>query len=517
MTESRLQKVLVVLLVIALLALLIVGSIFFMMTNAVIEWKIYPKNAEVLNLRGKEISISHYERVREAFPYTEIYWDVPFQGSSYPEDTEELTVAALTDEDVMILGYFKQLHRLHAQNCKDYPQLIAYREANPDCQLFYSVTIDGQEYSQDAQYIEITNLTDEEVVLLDLLPQLNNVNAQSCDDYAQLAELQQRHPECLVDYSVTIAGQDFAVDSKELVIEGADAEQVHYLLQYLPLVEKVHLVDPVSNGQSLLQLRQQREDIAFTWELDFQGVLLKDTDTEVDISGTLPENLDQVSALMDYLPDAEKLIMTDCGFDNEAMAAFRETKRPDYKVIWTVMCGTIPVRTDEIFFHPIQERVYYFFDEDAYNLRYCEDMICVDVGHMALHDISWVEYMPNLKYLILCLTTVLDITPLSTCKNLIFLELDMTGIQDYTPLLGCTALEDLNLGLTYGDPAPIAQMTWLKNLWWKGKGYQTMVMLQEALPDTNMNFNPKTTSGGGWRKLQNYYDMRDILGMHYMN
>jgi hypothetical protein len=29
-------------------------------------------------------------------------------------------------------------------------------------------------------------------------------------------------------------------------------------------------------------------------------------------------------------------------------------------------------------------------------------------------------------------------------------------------------------------------------------------------------FNPPITVGAGWRRLDNYYDMRDALGMHYM-
>ena len=179
-------------------------------------------------------------------------------------------------------------------------------------------------------------------------------------------------------------------------------------------------------------------------------------------------------------------------------------------------CGEITVRTDETTFMPVREAVYYFFDEDTYNLRYCEEMVCIDLGHMAIRNIDFVEFMPHLKYLILAHTTVTDITPISNCKELVFLEMDWTGIKDYEPLLGCTALEDLNLGLTYGDPEIIGQMTWLKNLWWKGRGYNAQVLLQEKLPNTTLVFNSKLTVGGGWRKLQNYYDMRDPLEMPYM-
>lgn len=517
MTDNRTKNAVLIVAIIVLLAVLIAGSVFFLRTYEFIEWKIYPKNAQMLNLRGTGITVSHYEKVRKEFPDAEIYWDIPLGDSYYPENTKELTLTEISEEVISLLGYMEQLQVVCAEDCEEYALLAKLQETYPNCQVRYTVTIDGKDYDWNTQEIEVSGLTDTDVERLAYLPELKTVNAAACKDYARLAAIREQYPQCQVSCSVTIAGQEFASDVQEITVDGADAAELQTLLPYLTQLKTVHLTNPVSDGQTILRLQESMAHIAFSWELDFYGITLYSTDAEIDISGVTPESLDQVAAMMEYLPNAEKLIMTDCGFDNETMAAFRETKRADYKVVWTVMCGSIPVRTDEVYFHPIQERVYYFFDEDAYNLRYCEDMICVDVGHMALHDLSWVEYMPNLKYLILCQTTVTDITPLSSCKSLIFLELDWTAVKDYTPLLGCTALEDLNLGLSYGSPEPIAQMTWLKNLWWKGAGGKTRTLLEEALPDTNFNFTSNTTSGGGWRKLQNYYDMRDILGMPYMN
>ena len=164
---------------------------------------------------------------------------------------------------------------------------------------------------------------------------------------------------------------------------------------------------------------------------------------------------------------------------------------------------------------PVREHVYYFLDEDAYNLRYCEDMLCVDVGHMGLTNIDFVKGMPHLQILILAHNGQLqDISPISSCKELIFLELDWSAVKDFTPLVGCTSLEDLNIGLTYPSVEPLMQMTWLKNLWMvdRGGAYQ----LSQALPDTKIVASADVTVGAGWRNLPNYYKMRDMLGMEYM-
>jgi Leucine-rich repeat (LRR) protein len=166
---------------------------------------------------------------------------------------------------------------------------------------------------------------------------------------------------------------------------------------------------------------------------------------------------------------------------------------------------------------PVRENVYYFNDEEAYNLRYCEDMVCVDIGHMSIHDIDFVRYMPNLQYLILAHTQVQYIEPISSCKKLKFLELDWSPIRDLTPLKECTALEDLNLGNTFADFAPIKKMTWLKNLWMIDCSTRARYEMTQALPDTRVMVTGAATVANGWRDLDNYYAMRDLLGMHYMS
>ena len=40
--------------------------------------------------------------------------------------------------------------------------------------------------------------------------------------------------------------------------------------------------------------------------------------------------------------------------------------------------------------------------------------------------------------------------------------------------------------------------------------------LAEALPDTRVNYAGDRTVANGWRMLDNYYAMRDMLGVGYM-
>ena len=67
------------------------------------------------------------------------------------------------------------------------------------------------------------------------------------------------------------------------------------------------------------------------------------------------------------------------------------------------------------------------------------------------------------------------------------------------------------------DPTPLLEMPWLKNLWINNVPItaQQRQALTEALPNTHIEFDAGFTTAGGWRELQNYYDMRDLLGMPY--
>ncbi|MBQ8833714.1 MAG: hypothetical protein IJ001_02155 [Oscillospiraceae bacterium] len=411
--------------------------------------------------------------------------------------------------------YAKDVESLDLRGTKlTVEEFDALREEMPECDILWNVPFQNTYYPSDTTTIVLKSLTEEDVQRLDYLPQLDRINAVGCHDYDLLLQLQERHPDCRVSYYVQIGESRFNETTEDLTIRGLDEEDAE-LLQYLPNAKTVHLSNPAASSETLMALSEMYPGISFTWDCELYGLTITPETTEVDLSGKTV-TLEAVENALRSFPNVEQVIMCDCGIDNETMAAFREKMREEYKVVWSVDCGGIIVRTDETSFIPVKHNVYYFHNDDVYNLRYCEDMIAVDLGHMTFTDLEWVEYMPHLKYLILAHTTVTDISSLSTCKELVFLEMDWTAIRNYEPLLGCTALEDLNLGLTYGDYEVIGQMTWLKNLWWKGRGYKALNYLTEALPDTKLVFNSHLTVGSGWRNLQNYYDMRDALGMYYM-
>lgn len=515
---SKLTKVLVTILITLILLLAGLGAFWFFTNHVIVGGAFYPKKAEFLNLTDEELTVEKYEQIQEALPDAQIYWNVPVDGTSYPVDSREVTVKNLTEADVRGLSYMKNLKAVHAVGCTNYALLNQLIQDHPGCLVEYAVTIDGISYAQDAAEIQLKHLTEEDISMLVYLPKVTSIRAEGCTDYALLAKLRAARPDIAVDYAIAIAGQQVDADVQELTLTGATAEELNSLLVHLASLQTLHLVNPACDGQQLLALQSSFPNMTISWELVKDGISIRSNAEELDLSGVTLNSIEEVEGIMAYCPDVKQVYLGAPNIDNETISQFRESKRAEYKVVWTVMCGSLAVRTDATYFHPTGQRVFYFYDKDAVNLKYCEDMICLDLGHMSIKSCDFVRYMPNLKYLILgCCGQLKDISALETCKNVIFLELYLTSVLDLEPLLGMTALEDLNMGYNLGDPAIVAQMTWLKNLWWSGCSAKGKGLLYNGLPDTHINFAALNSTSGGWRKLDNYYKMRDSMNAAYMD
>lgn len=555
--ERKLNPVLLIVLAAALLAVGI--AVWFLLTHVWVAGTFYSRNADVLDLRFADVTTADYDKLRKKAPNSEILWRIPFQGKTYDQDTDVLYVTSLTDEDVATLDYFTRLKTVEAQECTDYPQLAALAARRPEVTVEYAVTIDGREYPQGTAVVSISGITEEEINLLTYLPELTAVTAVGCRTPEQMTQLRNFCQEKGLSFALRFGTKTYPDTVEELDVTGVTDGELE-LLQLLPELKTLHLKNPEADPETVAQLRSTYPKADISWEVEIAGVSFPDDTKEVDLSAVLESsaaqttagtaagtqtaagaqtttktqtttgtatgtqstapavtlNLEDLEKKMSYLSDAKQVFLGKCGLDNEELAALRERVRDSYKLVWTVQLGKkLTARTDDTTFMPVREHVYYFLDEDAYNLRYCEDMLCVDVGHMGLTNIDFVKGMPHLQILILAHNGQLqDISPISSCKELIFLELDWSAVKDFTPLVGCTSLEDLNIGLTYPSVEPLMQMTWLKNLWMvdRGGAYQ----LSQALPDTKIVASADVTVGAGWRNLPNYYKMRDMLGMEYM-
>jgi len=512
---SKKKIFLMVLLVVLLFSSVAAGVFWHMRHYVLIDLQFYPKGAQYLDLREKEISTRHYEKILRRLPGCEVRWNVPLSQDSWPDDAQTITVTKLTERDIRSLKYLPQLQTVEAEGCADYQNLLLLQRLWPELQVHYTVPLGGERFSGKIKQVALEHIVPEEIELLQYLPNLRRVLCSSGQPET-VTSLMEYCEAKDVEFLISLGGPPITMDTRVVKAEGLTEEQLK-LLTLLPEMRKLHILEPEVSAECLLQLRQDLPDVQITWEREFLGQQLTTEMAEIDLSETKITDLNRLDTEMAYFPDTETVFLGECKLSNETLAAHREQVRDKYKLVWTVTCGKkLKTRTDATTFMPVRERVYYFNDEEAYNLRYCEDMVCIDIGHMSISNIDFVKYMPNLEYLILAHTQVKYIEPISTCKKLKFLELDWSPVRDLTPLKGCTALEDLNLGNTFADFTPVEEMSWLKNLWMIDCSTGARYRMTNALPDTKVMVVGSATVANGWRNLDNYYKMRDLLGMHYM-
>lgn len=509
------KKILMALLGLLLAASVAAGIAWHMDNYVMVDFRSYPRDAEILDLRQNKVTIAHYEKIRQKLPGCRILWKIPFQDTAYAQDTAEITVHTLTDADIAALDYLTALQRVDARDCADYAQLLILERNHPELEIVYDVRLGGETYGRNASKITVSDLTEQEIPFLACFRELKEVVCTGgvADTMIQLREYCRSNG---IGFSVLVGDTAVSADAKKVTVEGAGEEDLQ-MLSLLDRAKTIHLVKPQASAESLTALRDNRPDADVTWEKKLFGVTCASSEKEIDLSEGKVRDLEQLTREMACFPDAERVFLGKSSLDNETLTDYREQMREQFKVVWTVELGEkLTARTDDTTFMPVREGVYYFNDEEAYNLRYCEDMVCIDIGHMSIHNIDFVEYMPNLKYLILAHTQLQYIEPIRSCRNLVFLELDWAPIRDLSPLTDCTALEDLNVGNVYCSFEPLQEMHWLKNLWMIGSG-KSAYQMSQFLPDTKIQAAGNATVASGWRDLPNYYDMRDELGMHYMS
>lgn len=417
---------------------------------------------ELLDVRDTGLTTEEYEYLRSNLPGCEILWSVPFQGGYLSEETAEITVSALSPEDVQQLAYLKNLETVHAEGCDDFDALVMLKEANPEANIFCDVYIGSEKYDQ--------NVT-------------------------------------------------------EIVLENAAPTAVDQALPFFASLQTVTFTGATPDNEQMYQWKCDYPEITFVWTFELYGVPVTSVDKEVYLNEIPMEDVSTVENALKYFYNLEWVEMCDCGISSEEMDALWK-RHPETRFIWKVYLENCVLRTDEtamITYKFGYNAVNALDDEDCKDLKYCVDMVCLDMGHMAITDYSFVQYMPNLQYLIVADTAGFDLSAIQHCKELIYLEAFWTDFSDASVLTGLTKLEDLNLSYTaVTDIEPLLGMTHLKRLWLAGMviSQEDQARLREALPDTIIFIEkPHPLVGAtqsGWRQSPNYFKMRDLLGMWYM-
>ena len=244
----------------------------------------------------------------------------------------------------------------------------------------------------------------------------------------------------------------------------------------------------------------------------------------VDISHVDVRNVN-IDKIIERLPNLSRLVMIDCGLDNDGYASLQD-RHPDIKIVWEIILPYWTIRTDAVAFSTYKTTAeeFYMMNEDAYYLKYCNELVALDLGHNYVSDLSFLEYMPELKVLILVdnvkekdgetLRHLTDLSELQYCTKLRYLEIFANNVSDFSWMENLTELEDLNI--SYNSVSSIQYMTNLPNLkrlWMEHTyiSYDGYCRLRQMYPYAQIVADGEGSVDQGWRSGPRYYAMRRMF------
>ena len=526
-------------------AVLLAGIIWFLCTYAIIGGHIYKRDVTTVNLsdtdlknparvaqleslqvadlRNTGLTPEEYDRIHTALPDCEILWLVPFQGSYLDPDSTSLTLSSITDEEMALLAYFPTLQTIDMTSCTDVDTILKVIELYPQCKVQWMVPFQGDTLSCNIKSLTVSTLSREDIDMIRHFTSLESVNARKCGDLDAIMELRRQYPDLRVQWLVSMGGTSHPQDTVDLEVADADVKELEAQIPYLPQLKTVTLTGIAPDNDTMYELKQAFPEVEFIWDFELCGVTVNSSTVELDLSYVEMESVDEVENSLKYFNKLEKVIMFRCGIPSEDMDALWK-RHPEIRFVWGANFGGQYVRTDTDHFMPwklgyTKNGVGGLGNQKAKELKYLVDVVAIDIGHNNISDLSFLYYMPNVEYLMACDCGIRDLTPIGSLKKLKYLELFGNPITDLSPLAECPVLEDLNIShSTVSDISPLLTMN-LKNIWittWRLIPGQRDLLF-ETFPDARICCNHMYATGGGWRKLPNYYAQRDILGMFYMS
>lgn len=267
-------------------------------------------------------------------------------------------------------------------------------------------------------------------------------------------------------------------------------------------------------------------------DIELYGTIYPYDTEEIDLSGTEVGGVQGIDYLIDTLSrfgQLRKVDMCDCGLDNETMEEL--TKRfPNIKFVWKVTLGLWTIRTDCVAFSTLKDGTitYRLTNEDVKVLKYCTDMVALDLGHNKVTDISFLQYMPELRILILVDNRVeghddqyiSDLSWLKYTPKLRYLEFFVGSVSDISFLYDLPELVDLNISynpiseVEYLMKLPKIERLYLEHTLLTEEDYK---LLQQTYPNAQVVYYGEGSVDQGWREHERYFAMIDMYRNNYVH
>ena len=483
-----------------------------------------------LDVRENDLSADALDAFRAAHPGCRVLYSVYLNGEPYDSAEESVTLEDLPN-DWENLRLFENLRSLTVNHCTAPGAMETLRAELPNCEMRYSLCIGSQWFDSAAAELTVSGTAPTAMELLSQLAHFPAMRTVNLPDAVFTADEQHSlvsaYPNISFFWNVQIGSQTVSNITTELSLAGEDAATLAQLaaaLDLLPRLRTVELTGCTAPVADRLAFIEQHPDVSAGWTVSVEGQEFAWNTEFIDLNNYSIADVAALEAAFAELPKLTQVDMCDTNLSYEQLDALNR-KYENIRVVWKVYFGNYYLRTDAEYFIAAAwgENKVYLTDDDIDCWKYCTDLRGLDIGHMNITDLSFLQYMPRMTYLIIAECPITDISPLAQLKELRYLEMFQTNVSDISPLLECTALKALNLAYmnVKQDNAwsVLPKLTNLDLLWYPSvplSGAQRR-QLADALPNTTLFlYDGCEPSGGIWRYNPYYYEMRDFFHMYYM-
>lgn len=417
----------------------------------------------------------------------------------------------MSADDIAALDKYENLTSLDLSGSTCYSAIAAYINAHPSVNVVYTVEIAGHVLDMDTTEIDFADASNyrDVISLGKYLPDIRSIPLGVTDlTYDQIEELRAEFPSAEVTYSVDILGTTYAPDTAELDCSGLSYGQMSALVPELKKLTGLSYVDLVSDDGSCKLSFDEFSSIAdelpevffeYRFELFGQSVSTADTELTYDLVPIGNKGVEEFRRVMPYMKKLGFLLLDCCGISDYELLAQLNEDFPDTEVVWRVRLGEYDTLTNA-------EMIWLngnVNDELCAPLKYCTKCRYLDIGHNAITNIDFCNYMPDLEVAIFALSNLKNIEPLANCPKLEYLEIYESEVSDLSPLANCKNLQHINFGSLYTitDISPLYGLTNLKRCRSVSSGVpvEQQEEIAALLPDCDCQFGFEESSGGNWR------------------
>ena len=442
-----------------------------------------------------------YDALSKALPDCAIRWSVPVANAWFDSGVEAVNLTRLNMSTT-------ELRELFAA----YPEKI----------FDYRVPLYGERYAPDTETLDLQGETTDAGVIddaLGLMPLVKTVDLRGeRTDSQTVSMLCDAHPDIYFMFTCDVPGGDMTTEDTEVKVEGEYEDLLAYVA-YMPYMHNLERMDANAVDMTDEQV-DGISDAIKTGKLEYSitlyGKKVSSKTTELNLDKVPIASVEDAEKILTRLPMLKKVSMCDCGLSEDEMGQLFDA-HPNIKFIWWLEFGHYKLRTDATAFSTLlgTGNRYGYNDKTFACLRYCTDLMMLDLGHNHCTTLETFRGLKKLRVLIMADNKLTNIAPIADLENLEYCELFLNDITDLTPITGLEHLMDFNIFYNplYNNYKVLESMTWLKRLWIGGcrLSGSDLKELRAALPNTQINVEGHGSTSHGWRQHPHY----DILKQMY--